>query len=68
MSSEATVVVKYDTPQHVNIEEFLKTALKEMLIADSDTLHLLAAVENPDATTTKIKFDLIITELTNDKT
>jgi hypothetical protein len=62
---EGSVVVKYDTPSSVNVEDFIKTALKEMLIADSDTLHLLAEVENPDKTVTKIKFDLVITELTN---
>lgn len=64
-SNEGTVVVKYDNPTNVNVEDFLKAALKEMLIADSDTLHLLSEIENPDKTITKIKFDLIITELTN---
>lgn len=60
---EGSVVMKYDNPQGINVEDFIKTALKEMLIADSDTLHLLAEVENPDKTVTKIKFDLVITEL-----
>ena len=66
-NKEGSIVIRYDTPQGVNIEEFIKTALKEMLIADSDTLHLIAEVDNPDKTITKIKFDLIITELASVK-
>jgi hypothetical protein len=63
---EATVVAKYDNVDKLNMDVFLRTALKEMLVADSDTLNLEAGVTNTDGSITKIKFDLIITELVNE--
>ena len=58
------VAVTFQEPDKVTIEAFVKAALKEMLVADSDTLHIVGEVLNPDKSITKIKFDLVLLEIT----
>ncbi len=67
MTDETKVVVEYDNLSTVNVETFFKDAIKEMLVADNDTLTLMIEVDNPDSTVTKVQFDLVIKELSNVK-
>lgn len=61
------VVKTFDKAEDVNVDTFLKSALKEMLVADTDTMHLVAEVKNPDGTKININFDLVITSLTQEE-
>jgi hypothetical protein len=67
MAKKDKVVIQYDNVESITVSEFLKAVLKEMLIADTDTLKMQAEVENPDSSLTTIEFDIIITKLSNDK-
>lgn len=67
MAKTDKVVIQYDNVESITVSDFLKAVLKEMLIADTDTLKMQAEVENPDSSLTTIEFDIIITKLSNDK-
>jgi hypothetical protein len=58
-----TKVTTYDDPSKMNVHDFIKAMLKEMLLADNDTLTMDAEISNPDGSKANIKFEVKISEV-----
>jgi len=56
------VVSSYEDANKTTLEGFIKDCIREMLLADNDTLHVNCKVER-EATKIEVQFDIVITNL-----
>ena len=64
-AANQNVVVNYESVPDVRVDTFFKDVLKEMLIADNDTLVAQLEVANPDGSVTEVEFNIVIVKLEN---
>jgi hypothetical protein len=62
-SKDKIKTTEFEAPEKLNTHDFIKAILKEMLLADNDTLTLEAEIKNPDSTKATIKFSVKIEEV-----
>ena len=63
MSDEAKTI-KYDDPEKLDVGTFLRDMLREMLLADNDTITMNVEIKNPTGGNAQVKFTIKIEEVT----